>query len=182
MTAMNDLTAADDHAEPSTLPQGDVRLLATDSARSLLHSTIPARMAYAGVDGSPRVVPTWFHWTGSELVMGTFVSAPHITEPASRLPALRAHPRVAIIIDTEGFPPQVLSLRGDAVVTEHAGVVEEYAAAARRYLGDEAATGYLATLDDPSTVMARIAVRPTWVGLVDFQTRMPRPLGGIRPA
>jgi hypothetical protein len=30
--------------------------------------------------------------------------------------------------------------------------------------------------------MARIAVRPSWVGLVDFQTRLPSTLGGIAGA
>ena len=163
------------------IPQGDPRLLTTDTALALLHSTIPARLAFLATDGSPRVVPTWFHWTGEELVMGTFVSAPHVTEPAARIRALRANPAVAVTIDTDQFPPQALSLRGDAVVTEHTGVLEEYADAARRYLGDEPSVSYLAMLDDSTTVMARIALKPTWIGLVDFQTRMPRPLGGIRP-
>jgi hypothetical protein len=27
--------------------------------------------------------------------------------------------------------------------------------------------------------MARIAVRPTWVGLLDFAERLPAPLGGV---
>jgi hypothetical protein len=161
------------------IPQGDPRLLTTDTALALLYSTIPARLAFLATDGSPRIVPTWFHWTGDELVMGTFVSAPHVTEPAARLRALRANPAVAVTIDTNQFPPEALSLRGNAVVTEHTGVVEEYADAARRYLGDEASVGYLAMLDHPSTVMARIAIKPTWIGLVDFKTRMPRPLGGL---
>jgi hypothetical protein len=164
------------------IPQGDLRLLTTDTALALLHSTIPARLAFLATDGSPRIVPTWFHWTGEELVMGTFVSAPHVTEPASRVRALRAHPAVAVTIDTNQFPPEALSIRGDAAVTEHTGVVAEYADAARRYLGDEASAGYLAMLDDPNTVMVRIAIRPTWVGLVDFQTRMPRALGGVHAA
>jgi hypothetical protein len=164
------------------IPQGDPRLLTTDTALALLHSTIPARLAFVAADGGPRIVPTWFHWTGEELVMGTFVSAPHVTEPAARVRALRANPAVAVIIDTNQFPPEALTLRGDAVVTEHNGVVTEYSDAARRYLGDEASADYLAMLDDPITVMARIAVKPTWVGLIDFQTRMPRPLGGVRPA
>jgi len=29
------------------------------------------------------------------------------------------------------------------------------------------------TIDQPGTRMARIAVRPTWVGLLDFQRRLP---------
>lgn len=166
-------------AEP--IPQGDPRLLITDTAVMLLHSTIPARLAFVAGDGSPRIVPTWFHWTGDELVMGTFVSAPHVTEPAARVRALRANPAVAVTIDTNEFPPQALTLRGNAVVSEHSGVVAEYADAARRYLGDEAAAEYLAMLDDPTTVMARISLRPEWIGLIDFQTRLPRPLGGVVP-
>jgi hypothetical protein len=169
------------HCANEPIPQGDPRLLTTEPALALLHSTIPARLAFVATDGTPRIVPTWFHWTGEELVMSTFVSAPHVTEPASRVRSLRVNPAVAICIDTNEFPPQALSLRGNAAVTEHDGVVAEYADAARRYLGTEASTDYLAMLDDSTTVMARIAVKPTWVGLIDFQTRMPRPLGGIRP-
>ena len=34
--------------------------------------------------------------------------------------------------------------------------------------------------DVAGTRMARIAVRPAWVGLLDFETRMPSALGGTR--
>jgi Pyridoxamine 5'-phosphate oxidase len=161
------------------LPQGDLGLLRSEAARRLLGSTIPARLAYVATDGTPRIVPTWFHWTGQELVMPTFVSAPHVRHPAARLVALRANPDVAISIDTEGNPPTALTVRGRAVVTEVDGVPPEYALSARRYLGEEAAASYLAMLDQPVTRMARIAVRPTWVGIVDFQARMPSGLGGV---
>jgi hypothetical protein len=70
--------------------------------------------------------------------------------------ALRANPAVAITIDTEQFPPQVLLVRGRASVTEVDGVATEYALAARRYMGEEAATDYLAQVDQPGTRMARI--------------------------
>jgi hypothetical protein len=86
---------------------------------------------------------------------------------------------VAVTIDTEGFPPLVLSVRGRASVTEVNGVPTEYAQAAHRYLGDASAVEYLAQIDQPGTRMARIAVRPTWVGIVDFQTRLPRGMGGV---
>ncbi len=161
------------------LPQGDLRLLESDVAKRLLASTVPARLAYTATDGTPRVLPTWFHWTGDELVMPTFVAAPHVRRPAGRLGALRSRPDVAVTIDTEGFPPNVLLVRGKASVTEVDGVAPEYALAARRYLGEEAATGYLAQVDQPGTKMARIAVRPTWVGVLDFQGRLPAALGGV---
>jgi hypothetical protein len=162
------------------IPQGDPRLLQTEQAQRLLTSSIPARVAYLGADGAPRVVATWFHWDGSELVMPTFVSAPHIAHPAQRIRALRANPAVAVTIDTEGFPPAALTLRGRVAITEVVGVAPEYAASARRYLGEEAAAGYLASLGHATTRMARISLAPAWVGLVDFQTRLPSALGGIR--
>jgi hypothetical protein len=163
-----------------TLEQGDLRLLDTELATRLLTSTIPARYAYTAPDGTPRIVASWFVWTGTELVLPTFLSAPHITHPAYRVRALRANPDVAISIDTETSPPQVLSLRGKAEITEVDGIASEYAEAARRFLGDEAAEGYLAQIDQPGTRMARIAVRPAWVALMDFETRMPSALGGVQ--
>jgi hypothetical protein len=162
-----------------TLPQGDLGLLDSDAARRLLTSTIPARFAYLALDGTPRVVPTWFHWTGAELVMPTFLAAPHVRHAPVRLRALRANPDVAVSIDTEDFPPLVLSLRGQVSITDADGVPAEYALAARRYLGADAAAGYLDQIDRPGTRMARIALRPSWVGLIDFQTRQPSGLGGV---
>jgi hypothetical protein len=172
-------TTGPDAAATMTLPQGDLRLLESDIAARLLTSTVPARLAYTSLDGTPRVMPTWFHWTGEELVMGTFFSAPHVRHAASRLRALRANPAVAITIDTDTFPPEVLSIRGQASVTEVDGVVREYALMARRYLGEEGGAAYVDYVDDPVTRMARIAVRPTWVGVIDFQHRLPSALGGI---
>lgn len=86
---------------------------------------------------------------------------------------------MAITIDTETFPPEVLLVRGRASVTEVDGIPEEYALAARRYMGEEAAAGYLAQIDRPGTRMARIGVRPTWAGVIDFETRLPSSLGGV---
>src|SRR5919198_2230185 len=156
----NDNDPGSGHA--MALPQGDLRLLESDVARRLLTSTIPARLAYIARDGTPRIVPTWFHWTGDELVMPTFLAGAHVRHPAARLAALRANPAVGISIDTESFPPEVLLVRGRVSLTEVDGVVPEYALAARRYLGEEAAASYLAQIDQPDTRMARIALRPAW--------------------
>ena len=160
------------------LAQGDLRLLESDIARRLLTSTTPARYAYTAPDGTPRIVASWFVWTGEELVMPTFISAPHVRHAAYRVRTLRENPEIAVSIDTDTFPPEVLSIRGTAEVTEVDGIPSEYAQAAERYLGSEQATGYLAQIDQPGTRMARIAVRPAWVGVLDFQTRMPSALGG----
>ena len=167
--------------QPPQLPQGDLRLLGTDLAQRLLHSSIPARLAFVWTDGTPRVIPTWFHWTGQEIVMVTYVAGPNIgiRHPAIRLAALEANPDVALTIDTEAYPPQSLTVRGQAQISEVAGVAPEYAAAASRYLGESAAAEMLAGLDQPGTKQARVGVRPTWVGLIDFDARRPSVLGGV---
>lgn len=154
------------------LPQGDLGLLDTDTAKVLLASTLPARLAYTWTDGTPRVVPIWFHWTGDEMVMASMTTAPKVK-------ALAQHPDVAITIDTEGFPHDVLLVRGPAAITSIDGVVPEYALAATRYLGDDGGAAFLTQFDGPGVAMTRIAVRPTWVGLLDFQTRFPSAIGGV---
>ena len=165
--------------DPMALRQGDLGLLESDVAQRLLASRIPARFAYIAGDGTPRVLATWFHWTGEVLAMPTFLAAPHVRHAAGRLRALRANPDVAVTIDTETFPPEVLTLRGRVTISEVEGIPPEYASAARRYLGDEAARAYLGEIDQPGTRMARVDLHPTWVGVLDFQMRRPSALGGI---
>lgn len=168
-------------ATPSASPaQGDVHLLETALARDLLTRAIPARLAYVTRRGAPRVVPTWFHWDGEEIVMATWTSGEHVRYPARRLQDLRERAGVAVSIDTEDQPPVALQIRGRAAVEEVDGIVPEYRLAAERYLGAEAAREYLAQFDGAAVGMARIAVRPEWVGLLDFGQRLPGPLGGVR--
>jgi hypothetical protein len=168
-----------DGADPMALKQGDLGLLESDVARRLLASRIPARFAYVALDGTPRVLSTWFHWTGEVLAMPTFIAGPHVRHPAGRLRALRAHPDVAVTIDTESSPPEVLAIRGRVEITEFGGIPPEYSSSARRYLGEEVAREYLAGIDQPGTRMARIDLRPAWVGVHDFRSRLPSALGGI---
>src|SRR5829696_8580895 len=115
-----------------TIEQGDPKLLESDTAKSLLASKTPARYAYTALDGTPRIVASWFAWTGAELVMPTFISAPHVSHAAYRVRTLRANPDVAVSVDTETWPPEVLSIRGRAEIAEVDGVVPEYAQAAHR--------------------------------------------------
>jgi len=126
-----------------------------------------------------RVLATWFHWTGEVLAMPTFLAAPHVLHPSGRLRALRVRPEVAVTIDTETFPPEVLTIRGHVTIGEVEGIPVEYASAARRYLGAQAAHAYLDQIDQPGTRMAQIDLHPTWVGVLDFQVRQPGALGGI---
>lgn len=148
------------------LTQGDTALLDTDLARRLLASTELARLAYVAHDGTPRVLPMLFHWTGDELVMATFAGA-------RKIAALRARPDVAITIDTPQTPPESISLRGRVTLTEVDGLVPEYVLAHRRYGGEERAAAVRAEMDGPGVRMVRIALRPSWVGTLDFRTRFP---------
>jgi general stress protein 26 len=146
--------------------QGDISLLNHPTSQELLTSKIPARFAYLALDGTPRVVPIWFHWTGSEVVLGTPPNSPKVK-------SLKKNRKVAITIDSDQFPHKVLLIRGTAGVEEVKGVVPEYAIAAQRYFGEEQGKGWVKQLASQSKTMIRIAIKPEWVALIDFQTRFP---------
>jgi nitroimidazol reductase NimA-like FMN-containing flavoprotein (pyridoxamine 5'-phosphate oxidase superfamily) len=146
--------------------QGDLALLQDPASQELLHSKIPARLAYVWTDGTPRVIPIWFHWNGKELVMGTPPKAP-------KLKALAKNPKVSLTIDNNEFPHKVLLVRGTARLETVDGIVPEYAAAADRYFEPEQARAWLAQLRTRITSMVRVTITPEWVGLLDFKTRFP---------
>ena len=151
-----------------TTAQGDVHLLEDPVAQELLGSRELARFAYSWLDGTPRVVPLWFHWTGEVLTFGSPPRAP-------KLRALAQEPRVAVTIDAAaGWPYHALLIRGDATVEMLDDVSDEYAAAARRYFGDEQGAAWVQQLSGQP--MARISVRPAWVAVLDFETRFPSAL------
>jgi hypothetical protein len=149
--------------------QGDLGLLQHPASQELLKSKIPARLAYVWTDGSPRVIPIWFHWNGKEIVMGTPPKAP-------KLKALAKNPRVSLTIDDNVFPHKVLLVRGTARLEPVNGVVPEYALAADRYFGPEQGKAWVVQMGKMVSSMVRITITPTWVGLLDFQTRFPSAL------
>lgn len=72
---------------------------------SSIDSSIPLKLLHTDDDaGDGR------EEAGDELVMPSFISAPHVRHAAYRLRALRANPDVAITIETDSFPPQVVSI------------------------------------------------------------------------
>jgi hypothetical protein len=70
----------------------------------------------------------------------------------------------------------VILIRGGAARGPVGGIVPEYAAAHRRYYGDEQGTANVDAIAKDGVRMVRVAVRPTWVGALDFQTRLPAPV------
>jgi hypothetical protein len=146
--------------------RGDLTLLDHPVAQQLLQATIPARVAYIALDGTPRVVPMQFQWTGKDVVLSCWPDDP-------KAAALRANPEVAVTIDTAEPPYNVLQIRGMATVDIVEGVAPEMAAASIRYMGPEAGQAWVDQAAQLSPYTARIAVRPTWVDVLDFETRLP---------
>ena len=147
------------------MPQENVLQLLNDPlAQELLNAQIPARLAYMGLDGSPRVIPIWFHWDGARFVMGTMPNAPKVR-------ALTQNEKVALTVDTDTYPPKVLLVRGTARVEVIDGVAPEYLQAARRYLGAEQGRAFEEVARGMYKQMARITIEPEWVKTLDFQTR-----------
>jgi hypothetical protein len=149
--------------------QGDVGLLQHPASQELLRSKIPARLAYVWTDGTPRVIPIWFHWNGREIVMASPPKAP-------KLKALAKNPKVSLTIDDNTFPHKVLLIRGTARLEPVDGIVPEYAKAAERYFDPQLAHDWLKQLRSLVSSMVRITITPEWVGLLDFQTRFPSAL------
>ncbi len=138
----------------------------------LLSSSIPARLAYVGVDGDPRVVPIGFLWTGAQILMFT-------VPKAAKVRALQKNPRVAITIDTESFPPHVLLIRGGATLQLEEGVPKEYLAAARKVVPAAQFDDWEAGVRALYKQMVRITITPDWAKLLDFETTLPKAVADL---
>ena len=144
--------------------------LSTTGAQELLASGSTAHLAYTAKDGTPRVIPVGFFWTGDQVVISTATTSPKVA-------ALSARPDVALTIDAGDTPEQAraLSIRGRASVEIVDGVVKEYLAAARKGMDTEAAAEFEKNVRGMYDQMARIAITPRWARYYDFGAgRMPR--------
>ena len=144
--------------------------LSTTGAQELLDATSAAHLAYTAKDGTPRVIPVGYFWTGDEFVISSATTSPKVA-------ALSARPDVALSIDGGNTPDQAraLSIRGQARVEIVDGVVPEYLAAARKTMDAEAAAEFERQVRMMYEQMARIAIAPQWVRYYDFGAgRMPR--------
>src|SRR5688572_9925551 len=146
--------------------QGSLELLKHPVAQEMLQAPIPMRLAYVWPDGTPRVVPIGFHWDGTDLVIGSPPDAP-------KLKVLEKNPKVALTIDSNTMPYHVLMIRGTASMTTHDGIIPEYTSYCHRYMGQEGGDAWLAQVSQLVSQMVRIAIRPEWVGLLDFEGRLP---------
>ena len=142
-------------------------ILAKPYAQQLLNGPEPARLAYNGLDGDPRVVPIGFWTDGGRFGMAT-------VPKAAKVAALRANPKVALTIDQGAFPPKVLLIRGTASVELVQGVPEGYLTAGHKVMTDEQYPDWAAGVQSLYDEMAVITITPTWAKLLDFETTIPK--------
>jgi len=142
-------------------------VLAKPYAQQLLNGPEPARLAYDGLDGGPRVVPIGF-WTENERVlMATVPRSPKVA-------ALRTNPMVALTIDQSAFPPKVLLIRGTAEVELVEGVPDGYLTAGRKVMTEDQYADWVAGVQALYEEMVVITITPTWAKLLDFETTLPK--------
>ena len=142
-------------------------ILAKPYAQQLLNGAEPARMAYVGLDGDPRVIPIGFWIEGSRIVMAT-------VPKSAKVAALRRNPKVALTIDQGAFPPKVLLIRGAAEVELVEGVPDGYLTAGRKVMTDDQYAGWVAGVRGLYDEMVVITIIPTWAKLLDFETTLPK--------
>ena len=149
--------------------------LAQAGAQELLTAPHLCHVAYTGADGTPRVIPIGFFWTGTQVVVCTATNAP-------KLAALAARPDVAVTVDAGATPDQArsLSIRGRASVEIVDGVPDEYLAGAGKFLDEEGLAAFEQGCRQLYDQMARIAITPRWVRYYDYGGgRVPRFLADL---
>ncbi|MFE2329207.1 pyridoxamine 5'-phosphate oxidase family protein [Streptomyces sp. NPDC059385] len=147
-------------------PSDITEILNRPISRELLARDV-ARLAYVATDGTPRAIPIAFVWNGSQIVMCTPTNAPKLT-------SLRHNPAVALTIDTEAHPPQILLIRGRAELDVVEGIPDEYLQANSAYaMTPDQRAEWEAEVRSLYREMARIVVTPTWAKLIDFETTLP---------
>lgn len=149
--------------------QSEVTALLNDPvAQELLHAPIPARLAYLGKDGTPRVIPIGFFWTGEEIVVSVSNLSPN-HDAFNNV-------KVAVTIDTNTYPFKVLKIHGTARTTIMESVPIEYVKAGEQLLGPEGARMFMQTLEPMLPNIkhwVKVSIKPEWVSVLDFQTRFP---------
>jgi Pyridoxamine 5'-phosphate oxidase len=141
----------------------DIEQLGDPGAQELLASPQPIRLAYAGRDGFPRVVPVGFIWKDERIFVCTATTAPKVA-------ALREHPKVAGVIDQgiSSSDAKQLLVRGTAAVEIVDGVAPEYFEAAAKGEGGKELEDFEAGVRAVFDQQARIAITPEWARFYDF--------------
>jgi hypothetical protein len=142
-------------------------ILAKPYSQQLLNGPEPARLAYNGLDGDPRVIPIGFWTEGNQVLMATLPKS-------AKVAALRNNPKVALTIDQGAFPPKVLLIRGTAEVERVEGVPDGYLLAGHKVMTDDQYPEWVAGVQSLYADMVVITITPTWAKLLDFETTIPK--------
>ena len=117
--------------------------------------TRTGKLAYAGRDGRPLVVPVWFVVEDGTLVFNT-------GKDSAKGRSLARDPRTAICVDLEGQPYGFVQVQGVAELSEDPGELLRTATAiAARYMGQDRATEFGERNGIPGELVVRL--RPTKV-------------------
>jgi HrpA-like RNA helicase len=149
--------------------------LARSDAQELLRSPSPARLAYNGPDGLPRVSPVGFLWNGEQIVVCSATNSPKVS-------ALTSRPDVALTIDvgSTSADARALNVRGRANIEIVDGVPDEYIQAAAKSLGEGGAGDFERAVREMYEQMARISIYPQWARMYDFGAgRLPASLRAL---
>lgn len=142
-------------------------ILAKPYAQRLLNGPEPARMAYDGLDGDPRVIPIGFWAEGERILMAT-------VPKSAKVAALRKNPKVALTIDQGAFPPKALLIRGTAELELVEGIPDGYLTAGRKVMTEDQHRDWVAGVQGLYDEMVVVTITPTWAKLLDFETTIPK--------
>jgi nitroimidazol reductase NimA-like FMN-containing flavoprotein (pyridoxamine 5'-phosphate oxidase superfamily) len=144
-----------------------VALINTDPfVQELLAAPIPMRLGYVGLDGHPRTIPLAYLWDGKDFVFAS-------PSKGYKIKAIAAHPEVSFTVDTNGFPPLIMMVRGKASIEVRDSLPEEFVEAARRIVGPEKMPEWERGVRANPNDMSVITVVPTSISVCDFVTRFP---------
>jgi uncharacterized protein YndB with AHSA1/START domain len=136
--------------------------LGEPGAVELLDHQPLARLAYAGTDGFPRVIPVGFLWRDGRIIVCTATIAPKVA-------ALSARPNVALAVDNDNAAAsKSLSVRGVAAIDVVDGVPPEYLAAVAKGIPADQQAAFEAQVRSVYKQMARISIEPRWARYYDF--------------
>lgn len=143
--------------------------IALPGSQELLTDAPLLRLAYDGVDGTPRVIPIGFYWNGTHVVICTATTSPKVR-------ALAERPAVAITIDSGTTPAdaKALLIRGVAELETVDGIPPEYISGARKVMPTEQVPFFEEAVAATYDQMVRITIDPTYAKFYDFGAgRMP---------
>jgi len=108
-----------------------------ERALELLKLPLIGYFAFIGLDGHPRVLPTWFELAGTDILVESPVNS-------YKARSLRANPLATLSVSTSDIPYRIATVKGHVEIEEidFPARVEVMGRLARYYLGDERGQRY----------------------------------------